>query len=118
MTHFGVLMKIFKIVSLSLLAIIVTFAWLKSDNLKRLYHVITLFDEDKIVQNFSNIKDLVPTAEIKPNGPASVFGQDPKALPETFVYKGKEKSVDDFIEESGTTALLVVKGSDITYEHY
>ena len=47
-----------KILGLSLLAIVVVLV-LKWESAKRLYDVTTLFDEDKIVTNFSNMKDIL-----------------------------------------------------------
>jgi len=39
-------------------------------------------------------------------------------LPATYQYKGEDKSLQEFLTRSSTTALLVLKGNDITFEDY
>jgi hypothetical protein len=111
-------MKKLKITLLSLFVLIALIAAFKIENITRLYHVITLFDEDKIVHNFSNMKSLVPTVEIKPTTKPSTFLYDEKPLPHQFNYKGKLQNTQDFLERTSTTALLVLKGNTISYENY
>ena len=110
-------MKKLKISLLTLLALVGLLGIFESESIKRLYHVMTLFDKDVIVSNFSGMKELVPTAEIKPSTEPSVFEQNIKALPERFHYK-KDQNVSEFLERTSTTALLVLKGNTITYEDY
>jgi hypothetical protein len=110
-------MKIFKISALMLIGLALIISVAKWDNIERLYHVITLFDEDVIVENFSRIKTLVPTSEVKPSTEASSFDTGYQALPATFTYK-EEKDVSEFLDRTSTTALLVLRGNTITYENY
>lgn len=110
-----------KKIPLALLCLLITLtliAALNGEQIKRLYHVITLFDEDKIVTNFSNIKSMVSTAEIKPSTQASVFSYEEKSLPKSFSYKGEDLNTQEYIERTSTTALLVLKGNTISYENY
>ncbi len=97
------------------LLLLVSLNWQKS---VQLYHTITLFDEDKIVSNFSNMGSIIPTVTIKKSGQPHQFGQTPQALPATYNYKGEQKSLQEFLTRSSTTALLVLKGNDITFEDY
>jgi hypothetical protein len=84
-------MKIFKISALMLIGLALIISIAKWDNIERLYHVITLFDEDVIVENFSRIKTLVPTSEVKPSTEASSFDTGYQALPATFTYKEEKR---------------------------
>lgn len=111
-------MKKTRLILLSLIILIAFAAVIKFDNIKRLYHVITLFDEDKIVHNFSNMRSLVPTVEIKASTRASDFEHQAKPLPTNFSYRGNELSTQDFLERTSTTALLVLKKNTITFENY
>lgn len=86
--------------------------------LQRLYYVITLFDEDRIVHNFSNMTDLFDSVEIKPSGPASTFDRLEKTLPSSYQYNSENKGIEDFIEKTSTTALFVIKNNTINFEHY
>ncbi|MFT4764354.1 MAG: CubicO group peptidase (beta-lactamase class C family) [Oleispira sp.] len=86
--------------------------------LPRLYHTATLFDKDKIVHNFSNMKDLISTVEIQSSSEPYLFASQPQALPESFQYGDKSVSTEEFLKRSDTTALVVLKNEDITHESY
>jgi CubicO group peptidase (beta-lactamase class C family) len=103
---------------LGLFTLLSAFAALNWSKTQQLYHTTTLFDEDKIVNNFSNMKELIPTVTIKKSGTPHRFDHDLQSLPEHYLYKGQQKSLQEFLTRSSTTALLVLKGNDITYEDY
>lgn len=111
-------MKKFKISLAVLFVILLVLALVKGESLKRLYYAITLFDKEVIVENFSNMATLFPSAEIQPTSEASVFEQDLKPLPSHFTYKNNQQSVPEYIDSTSTTALLVLKGNTLTYENY
>jgi len=98
-----------------LLTVLVIFNW---EKVNRLHSVITLFDKERIVANFSNMADAFITKPIVKNGNASEFTYDPQKLPETFTYRDNENSVDEFLTRRSTTALLVIKDNKITFEDY
>lgn len=87
-------------------------------NIQRLYYTLTLFDEDKIVSNFSSMRDMYPTVEIKPTSEPHAFDRQEQALPAFYEYQGQQKSTKDFLEKTSTTALLVLKDNTISYERY
>ena len=84
----------------------------------RLYRVVTLFDADVIVENFSNMDTMFETLHIKRDGPVFKFGSNPIPLPAFYTYKGEQRRTEDLIRRTSTTALLVVKDNDITFENY
>lgn len=100
-----------------LLAIIVVLV-LKWESAKRLYDVTTLFDEDKIVTNFSNMKDILKSVEIQSDGEPYYFAYQDQALPEQFRYKNNNVATKEFLERTATTAFVVLKGETITHESY
>ena len=106
-----------KILGLSLLAIVVVLV-LKWESAKRLYDVTTLFDEDKIVTNFSNMKDILKSVEIQSDSEPYYFAYQDQALPEKFRYKNKDVATNEFLERTATTAFVVLKGETITHESY
>lgn len=110
-------MKIIKILALLLLVVIGWIAVFQGDKVERLYHTMTLFDGDKIVHNFSNMREVAPTVEIKPSTDASKFDSQPAPLPIAFTYKS-EQSVEEYLARTSTTALLVLKDGSVTYEEY
>lgn len=107
-----------KKVSATLLLLIALFAGVFSTEIRQLYHTIHLFDADVIVHNFSHMKDIAPTKVVPRQGPINAFGNQPHSLPETFQYKGETRKISDFLSDSSATALVVIKGNDITHESY
>jgi len=103
---------------LSVLVLILVFTSLYWTQIRQLYYTVRLFDEDVIVANFSDMKSMIPTVTIKRTGPVNTFGHQPKALPDSFVYKGEKRTIASFLVDSNATALVVIKGNDITYEDY
>jgi CubicO group peptidase (beta-lactamase class C family) len=111
-------MKKFKITLVALLAILSIIVIAYSEQIKRVYQTITLFDEDVILNNFSNMSSIFRTVEIKPSTTPSIFERHEHSLPASFTYKGEDISIKDFINKTSTTSLLVVKGNTITFEEY
>jgi len=103
---------------LSVVLLTLVFAGLFRVQIRQFYHTVRLFDEDVIVANFSNMDSITPTITIKRSGTVSPFGHQPWALPESFVYNNDSRSMANFLEDSSTTALLVIKGNDIVFEEY
>lgn len=106
------------------LAVLIIFVLLLSaglaykKELTQLYHVINLFEEDVIIENFSSIDQLIDTDTIPKVGPVNPFGESPQALPESFRYKNEDRAISQWLIDSSATALVVVKGDDITFEDY
>lgn len=86
--------------------------------IKKVYHAITLFNEGVIVENFSNMGTIFETVEIEKTGPTSTFGQSPQLLPTEYIYNNQTRDTKTFLAKTNTTALLVIKQNDITFEQY
>lgn len=87
-------------------------------SLLRVYHAITLFDDEVIVENFSNMDTLFDTVEIEKPESAYAFGRSARALPTLYHYNGENRDLENFLDRTRTTALLVLKDDDITFEEY
>ncbi len=86
--------------------------------LTQAYHTVTLFDRDKIVENFSNMGGMFPVKKIAQQGKVWTLPKQLAQLPESYAYKGEQRKMDEFIRRSDTTALLVLKDGVIRYEEY
>ncbi|MFT5136793.1 MAG: CubicO group peptidase (beta-lactamase class C family) [Arenicella sp.] len=106
-----------KILGVLLVAVIVVLV-LKWESAKRLYDVTTLFDEDKIVTNFSSMKDIFNSVEIQSDSEPYFFAYKAQALPEQFQYKNNTVVTKEFLERTATTALVVLRDETITHESY
>ena len=100
------------------LVILAIFAGIYQTEIRQLYNTVRLFDADVIVHNFSNMKDIAPTKTIPASGTVHSLEKNPTPLPDTFTYKGETRNIRDFLTESATTALVVVKNDTLTFEDY
>ena len=93
-----------------LLAAVVVGLW-KREEITRLMAVNSLFAEDRIVENFSNMDGAFLTTPVaRGNGPTAELSYGP----ETTLPSG----VDDWIAERAVTGLVVLKDGQIVYENY
>jgi CubicO group peptidase (beta-lactamase class C family) len=88
------------------------------ENLVRLYHVNTLFDEDKIVANFGLMKDLFKWVEVKRSGDITPWFDSKRDLAQSYNFGGSPKLVADWLDQTKTTSLLVVQDGRIAFEDY
>ncbi len=98
-----------------LLTVLLTLNW---DKVSRLHAVITLFDKDLIVSNFSNMEQAFWTKKISKSSQPHKFEYETKALPTDFSFQNEQIVVDEFLTRRATTALLVLKNDNITFEQY
>ncbi len=92
-----------------------------TSELKRLYQVVTLYDEDKIVSNFLNMHRLFPASEIPASSKPYYFAManfSESALPADFVFAEQQVPVKAFLAESNTTGFIVIKNDQVISEDY
>ena len=89
------------------------------DRFERIYMVATLFSGAEQYQNFHRTREFFPTSEMLPADAPYVFPSGRGLeLPASFPYRGKSISVDDFLSETDTAALLVLHEGEIQFEEY
>jgi len=100
----------FRAILLVLMVAIGLGVW-KREELMRLWAVNSLFDEDRIVANFSNMDRAFLTVDVpRGTGPVSPLPQGPDAtLPE---------GTEQWIDTRAVTSLLVLKDGQIVHESY
>jgi len=98
-------------VLLALVVIAVAVGLWKREEITRLLAVNSLFSEEKIVNNFSNMNAAFLSVPVpRGDGPTSALPYGPETtLP---------AAVDQWIEDRDVTALLVMKDGEILYENY
>lgn len=110
-------MKAIKILS-GIIIVLLLLVGLNWTSIQRLIHVKTLFDEGKIVQNFSHMDDLLFSSALPRSGEEDIWEINLSALPATFTDRGKVRDTIEMLEELQTTALVVVKDGSIVFEEY
>ncbi|MEM7191146.1 MAG: serine hydrolase [Pseudomonadota bacterium] len=100
------------------LAVVVVAALIWREELERLYRVNTLFNEDRIVANFSNMRAMFLSVDIPRGGEVYEFAATPRNLPQSFEWEGTQIDTAAFLEETMTTSLLVVRNDAIEFEDY
>ena len=77
-----------------------------------------LEDPSQIANSFRSMSDIVPNKVIAKSGDVSDFVEQLEPLMLGFNFNGVNKSLDQFLDESGTTGLLVIKDGVLRHEQY
>ena len=84
----------------------------------RLHRVITLFDNDMIMENFRHMDNIFDCRAVHKAKKPFVFEREPRPLPDTFNYKGDNIKLNEFLKDQWTTGLIVIKDAEIVFEEY
>lgn len=104
-------------IALLVALIVVGLVW--REEIERLYRVNTLFAEDRIVANFSNMSSMFLWAPVpRGDGPVRPLPEANAALPLRFDARGATHEVEDWLLRRQVTSLLVLKDGVLTQERY
>ena len=107
-----------KIVIIGLLALIVLSVW-AFPKIKALNTTLTLFDEDKIVENFRSVAEFWPTRSLTQAKVPYVYNYgEPLNVPSSFAYNDQKLGTRQFLKDSWTTGLIVIQNDEIALEDY
>ncbi|RKQ71510.1 hypothetical protein DES40_0833 [Litorimonas taeanensis] len=107
---------VLKIISVIVLILGVLIA-LNITKIKRLMTVNSLFDQDKIVQNFSHMDAAFLHHDLMV-GPSKTWPESIKSLPQTVEIAGEERKLLDVLDELETTSLVIIKDGKLIHESY
>ena len=105
-------------VGLGFLIVVIVLLVTYQKNLTRLYTAVTLYDEDKIAHNFLTMYESFNATVIPASSTPFQFPEVPKSLPDSFNYENQSMSLTEFLTDTQTTGLLVLKDGQIVYENY
>lgn len=84
----------------------------------RLWDFHTLFDAERIAENFRSMPQLFQSRPI-PKGPDVLpLEASPKPMPASFSFQGQEVALDNWLEASDSTGILVMVNDRVAYERY
>lgn len=88
------------------------------NNVLRLYQSITLYDADKISHNFLHMYAMFDSTKIEVGESTYYFPVNYQALPDDFSINGETITVQDFLSQSATHGMMVIKDGQVVYEQY
>jgi len=111
-------MKVFWRVLGAVVVILIVLLVFNFDRFQRLVRVNSLFEPDKIVQNFSNMQDAMFSSDLPASGAAYDWPEKIAPLPQNVKVAGVDVKTEDYLKEISATALLVIKDGEIKFEDY
>ena len=76
------------------------------------------FFEGNLADNFRQLDHFYPVQVVHRSGPTFEFNEDPQSPPSTYEYRGTTSRVDDFLERTETTGLVVLNKDRLLVELY
>ena len=87
--------------------------------IKALNTTLTLFDEDKIIENFRSVAEFWPTRSLTQAKVPYIYAYgDPLNVPSSFAYNDQKLGTRQFLKDSWTTGLIVIQNDEIALEDY
>ena len=87
--------------------------------IKALNTTLTLFDEDKIVENFRSVAEFWPTRSLTQAKVPYIYTYgDSLNVPSSFAYNDQKLGTQQFLKDSWTTGLIVIQNDEIALEDY
>ncbi len=104
---------------LGFLLLLVLLLLVNIGNIRKLRFAITLFNEDKIVENFLNLEKKFPHNKLeKSTTPYHLPKERSHQLLESFIWEGKAVDVATYLDYSRTTGFIITHKGTIIYEQY
>ena len=110
--------KYWKKILLIILGFILVLGLLNFNKIKRLSIVLGLFKPENITENFLTMEDIFYTNKIEKSSQPTTFYRKDFVLPASFDFGDTTWNVNDYLEYSQTTGLLILKNDTILYESY
>ena len=101
-----------------IVALLILSAAFNYKKIQRLLHVTSLFEKDRIVDNFLGMEKSFPVHVIRKSDRPHHFPYQKMELPETFLSDGRQLNLREFMEYTNTTGLLVLHRDTIRFEEY
>lgn len=105
------------IVVLSVILIVLTATYICSKGV-RLWKLHTLFNSDKINENFRSMPEIFESLPIIKGSETNQFQSEAINMPVSFSFQGRKILLDDWIKSSNTTGIIVISNDRIAYEKY
>ena len=105
-------------VTVAVLTALAVLGFIYREEAARLFATLSLFDEDRIVENFSAMDTLFESRPVPVGEASAPLPGEPVALPRSVEAAGRTVDVRDFLEASRTTSLVVLRDGEVVHEFY
>ena len=80
--------------------------------------LLSLFDQEHRVALFSNLHDVKPSQTVSASSKPRLLHRVPTSIEVGYTWKGREKSLDDFFDETASMGMMVLIDGGIVEERY
>jgi CubicO group peptidase (beta-lactamase class C family) len=80
--------------------------------------LFSLFDQESRVEIFSNLHHMKPSQAVSASSKPRLFHRIPASIEASYTWKGREKSLDDFLDETASMGMMVLIDGGIVEERY
>ena len=98
--------------------LILLIAFIYGPKALRLYKMIHLYDENRIVYNFLNMDMVFPSIGIEASRDPHVFPKKQFKLPEFYEFDGKKHNLSEALEYFKSDGMVVLHNGHLVYENY
>lgn len=106
------------IASVAVLGILAVVFREEIESLRRVWEYASHFDPDTIDENFRSFHVRYPARTVHRADPVAELPNRNRPLPETFTFEGNSVRIDEWIDRTQTTGMVVLKDGGIVYENY
>jgi CubicO group peptidase (beta-lactamase class C family) len=106
------------IIAVGLLGLVALTGIWNAKRLIRVYQVMTLFESDKIVENFRTMGEMFDCRAVYHGEEDFSFKRNLRDLPEIYEFKGGSKNIEGYLKQTNTTGLLVLRDDTLLFENY
>ncbi|MEO1656955.1 MAG: serine hydrolase domain-containing protein [Pseudomonadota bacterium] len=97
----------------------IVIGYASKDRIDRAQTVASLFSGAEQYENFPRMHEMFPHATMPPADQPFQFSEGERiTLPASYVYEGSTNSTEEFLADTDTSALLVVKDGAVVFEDY
>lgn len=109
---------LFAAIVVVIIAMIMLWVFL-GEKIRTVYTSLHSFKDENLAYTFQHTPEIQPVKKISRGENTFEFlKEENRELPDAFSFNGEEISVQDFIEDTETTALLAIRDDVILYEQY
>ena len=106
------------IILIVVIAVGIAVFWQDIQEIRGALEYAKTFEPEKIDENFRSLYLKYPSNTVRRGNPVYDLSESPRKLAETYVYDGQTKRIEDWIDATDTTGLIVLKDGAIAFESY